>query len=93
MIVANLFFCKSTIKRYKQAIEELEKERTISEQSQRLIDSGKIAQWAKKPHIYFVKGMRKVAVELKEDGTFELSKRYYPFDEKDKEQVLMMIGK
>ena len=32
-------------------------------------------------------------MELKEDGTFELSKRYYPFDEKDKEQVLMMIGK
>ena len=86
-------FCKSTIKRYKQAIEELEKERTVTEHAQRVIDSGQVTQWAKKPHIYFVKGMRKIAVELQEDGTFELSHRYYPYDENDKKKVLEMIGK
>lgn len=48
----------------------------ISEHAQSLIDSGKVNQWQKKPIFYFVKGLRKVALEINEEGEFEISKHY-----------------
>jgi hypothetical protein len=41
-----------------------------------MIESGRLTQWKKNPMIYFVKGYRKLAVELTEAGTFEPSQRY-----------------
>ncbi|QIK70693.1 hypothetical protein G7062_10430 [Erysipelothrix sp. HDW6C] len=65
----------------------------ISESAQRLIDDGQVRQWLKKPIYYFVTGLRKVALELNEDGEFIVSKRYYPSSAEDKQTVSMLIGK
>jgi hypothetical protein len=48
----------------------------MNEQAQKMIESGRLTQWKKNPMIYFVKGYRKLAVELTEAGTFEPSQRY-----------------
>lgn len=45
---------------------------------QAIIDSGRVTQWKKNPTIYFLKGYRKVALELNENGEFEESKNTKP---------------
>lgn len=42
----------------------------LSEKSQRLIDEEKVTQWKKKPIYYFVKGLKKVALEVDSEGDF-----------------------
>lgn len=83
-------YTRETIKRYREELKRLE---SISEQmssvtiqpsTQALIDDGSVNQWAKQPNLYFVKGLRRVAVELTEEGTFVPSTKYRPKTDEEK---------
>lgn len=83
-------YTRETIKRYREELKRLE---SISEQmssvtiqpsTQALIDDGSVNQWAKQPNLYFVKGLRRVAVELTEEGTFVPSTKYHPKTDEEK---------
>lgn len=65
----------------------------IQPEAQDIIDSGEIKQWAKHPNIYFVKGLRQVALELTEEGKFEQSSQYLPKTEEEKEVVNKLLSK
>ena len=86
-----------TIKRYKKELERLEaiQEKVdglvIQPETQALIDSGEVKQWAKQPNIYFVKGLRRVALELTEEGRLELSPKYRPNTDEEKEIVNKLL--
>lgn len=87
-----------TIKRYKKELERLEAIQdkvdglVIQPETQALIDSGEVKQWAKQPNIYFVKGLRRVALELSEEGRFELSPKYRPNTDEEKEIVNKLLS-
>ena len=87
-----------TIKRYKKELERLEAIQdkvdglVIQLETQALIDSGEVKQWAKQPNIYFVKGLRRVALELTEEGRFELSPKYLPNTDEEKEMVNKLLS-
>ena len=88
-----------TIKRYKKELELLEAIQdkvdglVIQSETQALIDSGEVKKWAKQPNIYFVKGLRRVALELTEEGRFELSPKYRPNTDEEKEVVNKLLSK
>lgn len=94
-------FTDATIKRYKQelvkleAIQEKTAGLTIQPGAQALIDDKAVSQWAKRPTIYFVKGLRRVALELNDEGYFEVSQqvRYQPKTDKDREVVESLLEK
>ena len=65
----------------------------IQPETQAIIDSGEVKQWAKYPNIYFVKGLRFVALELTEEGKFEQSSQYLPKREEEKEVVNKLLSK
>ncbi|MFB5314269.1 DUF3991 domain-containing protein [Enterococcus gallinarum] len=80
----NSMYSAPTIRKYEKQLVELEElkrrseraDKHMNEQAQKMIESGRLTQWKKNPMIYFVKGYRKLAVELTESGTFESSQRY-----------------
>jgi hypothetical protein len=78
------------ITKLKRKIEMLEDMKTkdenkvVSDYAQQLIDDGQVTQWKKKPIYYFVKGLRKVALEIGEDGNFKPSRRYPAYNDEDK---------
>ena len=45
---------------------------SIQPATQALIDEGLVNQWQKQPNTYFVKGLRRVALELTEEGEFQI---------------------
>lgn len=63
----------------------------ISEHSKKLIESGTVKKWDKKPIYYFVKGLQKVALVINTNGDFESCAIYSAKTEKDKE-FLKKIG-
>jgi len=65
----------------------------IQPETQAIIDSGEVKQWFKHPNIYFVKGLRFVALELTEEGKFEQSSQYIPKTEEEKEVVNKLLSK
>ena len=65
----------------------------IQPETQAIIDSGEVKQWAKHPNIYFVKGLRFVALELTEEGKFEQSSQYLPKTEEEKEVINKLLSK
>lgn len=65
----------------------------IQPETQDIIDSGEIKQWAEHPNIYFVKGLRRVALELTEEGKFEQSSQYLPNTKEEKEVVNKLLSK
>ena len=65
----------------------------VQPETQAIIDSGEVKQWAKHPHIYFVKGLRQVALELTEEGKFEQSSQYLPNTDEEKEVVNKLLFK
>ena len=67
--------------------------KTLSEHAERLIKNGLVTQWQKKPIYYFVKGLRKVALELNESGNFEISKNYPAYSDDDIEFVEKLLKK
>ncbi len=79
-------FSAATIRKYQRKLETLEQLKERSEKGkenllpevQAIIDSGRVTQWKKNPTIYFLKGYRKVALELNENGEFEESKNTKP---------------
>ena len=87
-----------TIKRYKKELERLEAIQdkvdglVIQPETQALIDAGEVKQWVKQPNIYFVKGLRRVALELTKEGRFELSPRYRPNTDEEKEMVNKLLS-
>ena len=95
------FFTKATLKRYQEELTRLE---TISEQmgktsiqpaTQALIDEGLVNQWQKQPNTYFVKGLRRVALELTEEGEFQLSSqiKYHPKTDEERLKVDELLAK
>lgn len=91
-------FTRATIKRYRQELIRLEAMRdrmastVISPGAQHLIDKGLVSQWKKRPTLYFVKGLRKVAFELGEDGRFQVSKKYAPQTGAEQEEVERLLS-
>lgn len=86
-----------TIKRYQKELKRLE---NISEQmaktaiqpgTQSLIDEGVVNQWAKQPNLYFVKGLRRVAVELSEEGIFKESAKYRPQTPEERKKLNQIL--
>lgn len=65
----------------------------IQPETQAIIDSGEVKQWAKHQNIYFVKGLRFVALEMTEEGKFEQSSQYLPKTEEEKEVVNKLLSK
>ena len=65
----------------------------IQPETQDIIDSGEVKQWAKHPNIYFVKGLRQVALELTEEGKFEQSSQYLPNTKEEREVVNKLLSK
>ena len=95
------FFTKATLKRYQEELTRLE---AISEQmgktsiqpaTQALIDEGLVNQWQKQPNTYFVKGLRRVALELTEEGEFQLSSqiKYHPKRDEERLKVDELLAK
>ena len=95
------FFTKATLKRYQKELTRLE---AISEQmgktsiqpaAQVLIDEGLVNQWQKQPNTYFVKGLRRVALELTEEGEFQLSSqiKYHPKTDEERLKVDELLAK
>ena len=95
------FFTKATLKRYQEELTRLE---AISEQmdktsiqpaTQSLIDEGLVNQWEKQPNTYFVKGLRIVALELTEEGEFQLSSqtKYHPKTDEERLKVDELLAK
>ena len=95
------FFTKATLKRYQEELTRLE---AISEQmgktsiqpaTQALIDEGLVNQWQKQPNTYFVKGLRRVALELTEEGEFQLSSqtKYHPKTNEERLKVDELLAK
>ena len=92
-------FSVKTIEKYQKKLVELEQLKEKSEkgianilpEAQAIIESGRVSQWKRNPTIYFVKGYRKVALELNEQGEFEVSKRYQPKTEEEKRIVSELL--
>lgn len=95
------FFTKATLKRYQEELTRLE---AISEQmgktsiqpaTQALINEGLVNQWQKQPNTYFVKGLRRVALELTEEGEFQLSSqiKYHPKTDEERLKVDELLAK
>lgn len=89
----------ATIKRYTQELAKLEaiQEKIaglfVQPRAQALIDSKEVNQWKKRPSIYFVKGLRGVALELNDEGFFEVSSnpRYQPKTEEEHLKVTDLL--
>ena len=84
------------LKRKIQMLEEMkakDESKVLSEHAKNLIASGLVTQWQKKPIFYFVKGLRKVALELNESGNFEISKHYPAYSDDDAEFVEKLLKK
>ncbi|HBI3722363.1 TPA: hypothetical protein K4433_003060, partial [Enterococcus faecalis] len=47
-----------------EQMKEADENKVMSEKTKELIESGAVTQWKKKPIFYFVKGLRKVALEI-----------------------------
>ena len=92
-------FSAATIRKYQRKLETLEQLKEKSEKGkenilpevQAIIDSGRVTQWKKNPIIYFLKGYRKVALELNENGGFEESKKYQATSEEEKAAVRELL--
>lgn len=87
-------FTRATIRRYKKKLVELKQQaketKSMPESAKVLVEAGKLNQWKKHPNVFFVKGLRKVALELKA-GRFEISSRYAPKDESEEKIVKELL--
>lgn len=70
-----------------EKMQEKDQNKIVSEKTQQLIDSGAVNQWKKKPVYYFVKGVRKVALEIDDNGNFYISPYYPAYTEEDKKII------
>ncbi len=88
-------YAPATLRKYRKELTRLKAEKeqlnNASSKAQEIINSGKVNQWKKYPTIYFIKGLRKVAIELK-NGAFEVSSKYAPQTDEEKEIVKEILG-
>ena len=95
------FFTKATLKRYREELKRLEGiseqmgKTSIQPETQVLIDEGLVNQWQKQPNTYFVKGLRRVALELTEEGEFQLSSqsKYRPKTDEERLRVDELLAR
>lgn len=85
-------YSAATIRKYKKALIELEKQLEATENNHNekldgLVASGKLNQWKKQPTIFFIKGFRKLAIRMLDNGSFEIAKKYAPKDDKEKKAI------
>lgn len=74
---AHSTYDRKRLKQLKAIKEKSENDQAVmSDQTKQLIADGKITQWAKKPIYYFVKGLRKAAVVIDENGNVKSSNNY-----------------
>ena len=59
----------------------------------KLIDKGVLKQYLAQPTVYFIKGLKKIAVELQKDGTFKMCSRYPAYEKEHKDIVNNIINK
>lgn len=93
-------YSSATIRKYKKKLGELERikekaelaEKNLSKEAKALIESGSIYQWKKQPTIYFVKGLKKVALEIDSQGFFKESQKYKAQNEEDKKRIQELLG-
>ena len=91
-------FTSATIRKYKKELARLKEEAKeldtiiIGDHFQELIDEGELTQWKKQPKIYFIKGLRKVALELQSDGSFKESTKYKAKTEDEKTIVQSLLA-
>lgn len=74
-----------------EEMQEKDKNKKVSEHTQKLIDDGLVNQWKKKPIYYFVKGLKKVALEINSDGNFVISKCYPAYSEDDQKLIKTLL--
>ena len=72
-------------------MKEADENKVMSEKTKELIESGAVTQWKKKPIFYFVKGLRKVALEIDENGEFFISNYYPACTDGDKEFIKKLL--
>ncbi|WP_235311879.1 hypothetical protein [Ligilactobacillus salivarius] len=88
-------FAPATLRKYRKELARLktgkEQLSNASSKAQKIINSGKVNQWKKYPTVYFIKGLRKVAIELK-NGAFEVSSKYAPQTDEEKAIVKEILG-
>lgn len=92
-----IYYNSAKLKKAREAVEKILKmadmnSTDLKDNFKNLIDENKINQWKAKPHIYFVKGLRKVALEADGKGNLIVSKKYYPKTDEEKEIVRNLIG-
>ncbi|MGM0229064.1 hypothetical protein IGJ28_001126 [Enterococcus sp. AZ091] len=75
-----------------ELMQERDRTKIVSEKTQKLIDSGAVIQWKKKPIFYFVKGLKKVALEIDQNGEFYISSFYPAYTESDKQFVHELLN-
>lgn len=84
-------YSKKTIEKYRQELVELERSAKLADsmapEAKKVVDSGKLSQWKKRPNIYFVKGLRGVAFVINEQGMLEVSSKYTPKTDREREIV------
>ncbi|HHE2623607.1 TPA: LPD1 domain-containing protein, partial [Enterococcus faecium] len=93
-------YSSATIRKYKKKLGELERikekaelaEKNLSKEAKALIESGSISQWKKQPTIYFVKGLKKVALEIDSQGFFKESQKYKAQNEEEKKRIQELLG-
>lgn len=88
-------FAPATLRKYKKELARLKAEKeqlgNANSKAKKIINSDKVTQWKKSPTVYFIKGLRKVAIELK-NGAFEVSSKYAPQTDEEKEIVKEILG-
>lgn len=88
-------YAPTTLRKYKKELARLKTEKeqlnNASSKAQEIIESGKVNQWKKYPTVYFIKGLRKVAIELV-DGTFKESSKYAAHTAEEKAIVKEILG-
>lgn len=90
-------YTRDTIRKYEKRLIELEamadfaNKTQLSPGAQALVEQGLVNQWQKQPTIYFVKGLRKVALELNEAGEFEVSSKFSPKSAADQDRVNELV--
>ena len=79
--------------KYLEEMKAKDESKSLSQHAENLIKNGDVTQWKKKPVYYFVKGLRKVALELNDLGDFEISKHYPAYSDDDIEFVEKLLKK
>ncbi|MGL9970953.1 hypothetical protein [Enterococcus sp. DIV1420a] len=72
-------------------MQEKDQTKKVGPKAQTLIDSGAVNQWKKKPIYYFVKGLKKVALELDENGDFFPSSLYPAYTKEDQKIIADLL--